>query len=126
MRIAIPHWQGRVSPVFDVARDLLLVDIEKAAELHRESRTLISQNPLRRAREVADLGTDLLICGAISMVMETALLGAGIQVIGFVCGDIEEIRQAFMAGDLAGPRFLMPGICAKRRRVRSRSGTQGR
>jgi len=27
MKIAIPNWQGRVSPVFDVARDVLLVDV---------------------------------------------------------------------------------------------------
>jgi len=27
MKVAIPHWQGRISPVFDVAGALLLVDV---------------------------------------------------------------------------------------------------
>lgn len=114
MRIALPHWQGRISPVFDVADDLLLVDIEHLTELHRESRNLINQDPLRRAKEVVNLGTDILICGAISQVLEIALTGAGVKVFGFVCGDIEEIMRAFNAGDLLNPRFMMPG---RRRKI---------
>ena len=33
MRIVIPQWQGRVSPVFDVAVNLLLIDIEEGRDV---------------------------------------------------------------------------------------------
>ena len=28
MKVAVPDWEGRVSPVFDVARQVLLVDLD--------------------------------------------------------------------------------------------------
>ena len=124
MRIAIPHWQGRVSPVFDVADDLLLVDIERAAESYREQRTLVSVDPFHRAAEVAGFGTDVLICGAISLVLETALNTAGVRVFGFICGSVEEIVGAWLTGGLGNPRFYMPGRCTKRRRQCFRHGPE--
>src|SRR3989339_815308 len=36
MRIAIAHWQGRVSPVFDVSDQLFLIDIENGREQMRQ------------------------------------------------------------------------------------------
>ncbi|MFH1139129.1 MAG: NifB/NifX family molybdenum-iron cluster-binding protein [Pseudomonadota bacterium] len=117
MRVALPYWHGRVSPVFDVAQDLLVVDIEKSVESQRESRALIYADPWRRAGELAGLGTDVLICGAISRVLEAALTRSGVKVIGFVCGNIEEVVSAFMDGDIMSPRFWMPGRCSRKRRV---------
>ena len=117
MRVAIPHWQGRVSPVFDVATDLLLVDVEQSVESHREYRLLTNSDPLGRAKEVAGLGPDVVICGAVSMVLETALINAGIKVFGFVCGKVEDIMGAFISGGLTDSQFLMPGTCSKRRRA---------
>lgn len=120
MRIAIPCWQGRVSPVFDVAEEMLLLDVGKTSEPQRENRSLLKSDPLGRARELANLHPDILICGAISLALENALLGSGIQVVGFVCGNVEEIVAAFLTGDISDSRFLMPGSCSKRRRVRLR------
>lgn len=117
MRIAIPQWQGRVSPVLDVADDLLLIDVERAIESCRERRWLSRTDPFQRAAEVAALGTDIVICGAISLVLENALATAGISVYGFVCGSIEEVIQAYLTGCLDSPRFLMPGRCSKKRRA---------
>ena len=124
MRIAIPYWQGRVSPVFDVADDLLLIDIELAAESCRERQWLTCTDPFQRAAEVAGFGTNVLICGAISLVLEIALATAGVTVFGFVCGNIEEIVKAYLTGRLGSPRFLMPGRCSKRRRLVSHGGPE--
>ena len=46
MRIAIPEWQGRVSPVFDVAVSLLLIDVDGKHEVRREQRRLLRTDPL--------------------------------------------------------------------------------
>ena len=121
MKIAIPHWQGRVSPVFDVAESLTLIDVEDGREVRRETVILSSRDPFGRAKEISALGTAVLLCGALTHPFQTALMGAGIQVVGFVCGDLEAVVNAFLRGQLADGRFLMPGCCGKRRK----SGCRG-
>jgi predicted Fe-Mo cluster-binding NifX family protein len=76
MKVAIPEWRGRVSPVFDVARNLLLVEVENGAEQARRNVDLIVKEPGARADFVARLGTDVLVCGAISWPLEMALAAA--------------------------------------------------
>ena len=122
MRIAIAHWTGRVSPVFDVSDRLLLIDIEDGREQRREDIKLTSDNPLERAKELSNLGTEILLCGAISNVMKVTLSGAGIQVFGFLCGDLEAVVGAFISGQLTDARFWMPGVREKRQRPRLSEG----
>jgi predicted Fe-Mo cluster-binding NifX family protein len=109
MKIAIPNWQGRVSPVFDASDTIVLIDIESGREQRRENFRLASLDPVRRAQEVASLGADVVLCGAISRTLESALNGAGVHVKGFVCGDLEALVEAFMAGKISDPCFQMPG-----------------
>jgi predicted Fe-Mo cluster-binding NifX family protein len=116
MRIAIPHWQGRVSPVFDVATNLLLVDLEDGRAVRREERTLPRSDPHARAAGFLGLGAGVLICGAISAPLEARLVSAGVRVIGFTCGTVEEVLNAFLSGQLPGRAFVMPGCHGWRRR----------
>jgi len=102
MRIAIAHWQDRISPVFDVSDRLLLIDIEDGRELNREDHVLNCRGPFERAREVYRLGVQVLLCGAVSRPLETALISSGVRVIGFICGR------------LANKCFQMPGYGEKR------------
>jgi len=118
MRIAIPQWQRRVSPVFDVAGSLLLVDFEDGRELRREEVRLARTDAVGRAAELSRLGPDILVCGAISALLEARLTAAGVQVIGFVCGAVEDILSGFLNGELASPAFQMPGCWGQRRRMR--------
>jgi predicted Fe-Mo cluster-binding NifX family protein len=118
MRIAIPQWQGRVSPVFDVAANLLLVEFDGTGEVGRQEVTLTAVDPTRRAQQVAQLPTDVLICGAISWPLELALRSAGVQVISQICGEVDEVMRSFLLGDLENDTFRMPGCCGRRRRAR--------
>ena len=120
MRIAIPHWQGRVSPVFDVARTLYLIDIEEGRETGRRSEVLTSRNPFRRAMEVSALHVDVLICGAVSYPLERALVGSGVRVVCCICGEIGSVIDAYMDGRLSDRRFLMPGCPGNRQGQRYR------
>jgi predicted Fe-Mo cluster-binding NifX family protein len=113
MRLAIVHWKDRVSPVFDVSDRLLLVDLDGGRELHRKDVTLERLDPFGRAKEVSSFRVEILLCGAISRVMETALIDAGVQVFSFLCGDLETILAAFLLGKLSDDRFLMPGCRGK-------------
>ncbi|MFP4053828.1 MAG: NifB/NifX family molybdenum-iron cluster-binding protein [Phycisphaerae bacterium] len=129
MKVAIPHWQGRISPVFDVAGRVLLVDVVDGAALSRRDVALESEDPQQRAADLANLGGELLICGAISRQMEMALSAVGIEVIPQTCGEVEEVLVAFTQGRLPQEAFLMPGCCRRRRQLctgRRRRRRQGR
>jgi predicted Fe-Mo cluster-binding NifX family protein len=116
MKIAISCRAGRVSPVFDVAKHLLLIDIEESAESARSENNIDETDLLSRATYVAELGADVLICGAISRPLQMILEAKGVEVIGQVCGNIEKILQAFLKGSLNDESFLMPG-CNMRTRA---------
>ena len=119
MRVAIPLWQGRVSPVFDEARRILLVDVSEKQEQHRQEESLVVRNPFERAQLLPKLGVDLLICGMISQTQQTALVSAGIRIIPHICGSMEEVITAFLDGRIENGALLMPG-CGGRKRMRNR------
>jgi predicted Fe-Mo cluster-binding NifX family protein len=118
MRVAIPLWQGRVSPVFDEARRILLVDVSEDKEQRRQEESLIARNPFERAQLLPKLGVDLLICGMISQMQHTALASAGINVIPHICGCMEEVIAALLDGRIENGALLMPG-CGGRKRLRN-------
>jgi predicted Fe-Mo cluster-binding NifX family protein len=123
MKVAVSQWRGRVSPVFDVAGSLLLVDVEEGRESNREEFHLDGLEAVQsRADMVARLGTNVLVCGAISWPLEVALKTAGVEVISQTCGDVDEIVAALAGGRFTEDAFLMPGCCGRRRRSRGRLG----
>ena len=117
MRVAIPLWQGRVSPVFDEASRILLVDFTDGWEQHRHEEALIVHNPFERARLFPKLGIDLLICGMISQTQQKALSSVGIRIIPHICGSMEDVIDAFLDGRLESGALLMPG-CGNPKRLR--------
>jgi predicted Fe-Mo cluster-binding NifX family protein len=124
MRLAIPYWHGRVSPVLDVAGVLLLVDVNRGEQTNRQNLALEKgRSPLERARCIQGLDVDVLICGAISWPLELALVSAGIEVITQICGEVDQVLGAFLKGQLEKGMYLMPGCYGRRRR--SRRGRQG-
>jgi predicted Fe-Mo cluster-binding NifX family protein len=118
MKVAIPVWKGRISPVLDVASKVLLVEIISHRELNRQEYTLVPSNPWARAQAIRQLGAEVLICGAVSRQLEAALRSAEIQVICNICGPVEAVLTAYCEGRLDENVFLMPGCCGRRRRFR--------
>ncbi len=118
MRTAIPIADGRISPVFDVARRLLVVDVENKREIRRAEEVLEESELAARARRVAELGVGVLICGAISRPLEAMLLSAGVEVISQTCGPVEDVLRTFVSGQLSEQAFVIPGCCGHRRRFR--------
>lgn len=126
MLVAIPVWQGRVSPVFDVAGQLLLVELDRSVETSRREERLVEEAPDRRADRIAEQGVATLICGGISRSLESLLAARGVQVIARVCGTVDEVLGAFSAGELHDERFAMPGCCNRRQRRQRRCRSGGR
>lgn len=133
MNVAIPTLADRVSPVFDVAQTMVLVDLDGDRERSRQTVPLHSRDLGRRVAELTQHGVNVLICGAISRPLEALLRAAAIEVVPQTCGAVEEVLRAFVAGRLHEPEFLMPGCCGRRRRGwcgdgggRRRAGGRGR
>ena len=118
MRIAIPIADDRISPVFDVARRLLVADAEQGVVAGWTEEALEEQSLELRARRIAELSVNVLICGAISRPLESMLVSAGVEVIPQTCGQVDEVLRTFLSGQLVGDAFVMPGCCGRRRRFR--------
>ena len=116
MRIAIPKWDGRMSPAFDFASSLLLVDIKDGSEMDRCEETLSPESAARRAARLKDLEVDVLICGAISRILAQSVTRGGIDILAYVTGPVENVLTAYMAGQLTKPEFVLPGCWPGARR----------
>lgn len=120
MRLALATWNGRISPVFDVARQVLMLDVQEGHELARHEEALPGTDPQSQATRIKALATQTLICGAISQPMAALLAANGVQVIPFTAGPVEEVLTAWQAGALPTPALSMPGCCGRRRRWHDR------
>ncbi len=116
MKIAVPIWNGFVSSVFDFAHKLLLVDIENAKVVNQFEVALESQLLPQRTGNLKNLGVDVLICGAISQALANMVTASGIQVLPYVTGEVDNVLQAYLTGQLVQPQFTMPGYWPGARR----------
>lgn len=100
--------------MFDVAVNLLLVEVDSGREVRRQETRLFATGLLARAAEFVSLGAGILICGAISAPLEAKLIASGVQVIGFTCGTVNDVLAAYLSGELEGQAFVMPGYLRRR------------
>ena len=109
MKVALSIWNNRISPVFDTSRHILIVEVVDGEEKSRGEHSIEELFPPLRARRIKELGIDLLICGAISNPVACLIDSLGIRLLPWVSGEVEEVLGAFKRGELAQPRYLMPG-----------------
>ena len=123
MVIALSVWDDRIAPVFDVAIQLLLVEIEDGKIIKQSLEQLPSGSILERAIKLQDLVINTLICGAVSRQVKSLLDMYKINVTGFISGDVQEILSAWLSDDFNEANFAMPG-CGKQKGCgnRQRSG----
>jgi predicted Fe-Mo cluster-binding NifX family protein len=109
VKVAIPQWNGRVSPVFDAAETVMLYETAQHEIRGQTLLTIKISDHLQRARWLQSLGVDTLICGALSKSLERTLTPTGITVIPFICGKTEEVIEAYIAGQLEKKDYRLPG-----------------
>jgi predicted Fe-Mo cluster-binding NifX family protein len=126
MKVALATWNGRVSPVFDVAKQVVVLDIKEGRVVARREEELPGTEPQAQADRLAMLAPQTLICGAISNAMASLLAAENIRVIPFTAGDVEKVLAAWLAGNLPNPALSMPGCCGRRRRQRTGRRCRGK
>ncbi|MFO7737828.1 MAG: NifB/NifX family molybdenum-iron cluster-binding protein [Desulfatiglandaceae bacterium] len=109
MKIAIPIWEGKVSPVFDTASRLLILQVENKNETSRFETFLDEIDLTRRCMRIQSLGIETLICGAISGHFHRMLRADDVEVIPWISGAAEDVLKAYLDGNIFDSKFLMPG-----------------
>ncbi len=126
MRIAVTIWNNRISPVFDVAQNLLMVDLDNGEETVRWNLSLSGMPPTLKIETLKKSNVEMVLCGAISELFLRLLTTSGIKVEPWISGNIEEVIQAVIQNKLSDPCYCMPGCyrfrgSGKRHRGRKRN-----
>lgn len=109
MKVAIPEHQGRVAPVFDTCRRVLIFSQDADGEVPLGLEDWSSTGRHKRPGRLKELGVEILLCGGISGWMEGQLSVQGIQTMPWLAGNVSEILEAFRLGRVAEPQYAMPG-----------------
>jgi predicted Fe-Mo cluster-binding NifX family protein len=114
MRIAIPIWEERVSPVLDSALNLMIVEVNDHKETSRFMYPLDEHDLSRRCLRIKELDVNTLICGAVSSPFQRMLQASGIDVIQEISGVVEDVLTAYLQGNLFCSKFMLPWCKRKR------------
>ena len=125
MKAAFSVWDNRIAPVFDVARQILLVETKSGHVISETRETLPDAIPVQKAVCLIEQGVGVLICGAISRPLQDMISAYGIRVIPFVAGDLREVINAWLAGKREIDLFAMPGCCKRKSRICATQGVPG-
>ncbi len=125
-RIGFTVLKNRISPLFDVAENFLVMDYEEGSVQQERVVHIGSMEFFERIRDVISLGMDVLICGAISRQYFAALMFHGLDVIPFISGEVEKIKRAYIVGELERKSYIMPGCFKHRKNILRRWKMQGR
>lgn len=108
-RIAVPAFNGRVSPVLDTCTQLYMLPSSGASNTANGMLPMTGGSIFERAGVIRKHGIRLIICGAVSEAYYHLLREAGIELVCGVTGDIDEVVAAYRSGTLGHARFRMPG-----------------
>lgn len=109
MKIAFAYWDERIAPVFDTARHVRVLEVTSGRIVNEADETLPEDLIVQKALQLVQLGIDTLVCGAISRSLHAAVNAYGIRVIPFVAGNLRDVIQAWISGNLTLDAFSMPG-----------------
>ena len=128
MKIAITVCGNRVSTVFDAADELLMIETRPGAAPEQSRAFWREDTLIDRTARIREWGVQVLICGALSGAVARMLEAAGIRVIPFIRGTVDEVFDAFCNGKLKGRHFFLPGCvpCEGRGPLRRRRRGPGR
>jgi predicted Fe-Mo cluster-binding NifX family protein len=110
IRIAIPIFRNKVSPVFDSCTRVFIVDIEEEREIDRKEIYLDALALTERVSILLKSGVETVICGGISDVMASMLMGVKIDLISDITGEIDHVLKAYLEKRLDQTQFHIPGF----------------
>jgi predicted Fe-Mo cluster-binding NifX family protein len=125
MIIGLTTWGQRISPVFDSAQNLMLVNAQGSKITSRRYEKIKLSIPLLLSEKLKAFKIEVLICGAISKELADIIESVSIHCIPFITGNAEIVLNAYIKGEILTSKFIMPG-CGKSRNTSGRGNGQGR
>lgn len=125
MKAAFTTWRDRIAPVFDVAREIVLVEADSHTQVTSSLMSLPQGAVEIKVKRLREQGVNILVCGAMSRCAHELVCAEKIDVFSFVAGDTDSVIQAWLEGCLEQKAFSMPGcVHGRQRRCRNRGGTK--
>jgi predicted Fe-Mo cluster-binding NifX family protein len=115
-KVALTVWGDRISPVFDSANTLLIVEIENKQAINRHLESFNSTKPSLLMERLIEQKVSVLICGAISEFPAHLIENSRLRLIPFITGNVDKIIDKYMKGASLVPTFSMPGCGSNRRK----------
>lgn len=112
IKVAIPIFRSRVSPVFDSCTRILLIDVEHNQEIERNEIYLDKLSLTERMAVLQKLKVKTILCSGISDLFQNMLQSVKIYLITGIAGKVDQVVSAYLSKRLNEPQFLMPGFKA--------------
>jgi predicted Fe-Mo cluster-binding NifX family protein len=135
--VGIVQMDNRVAYRLDCADSIVVAKQDRKGNVRLEQSTLSQKDAIRRVQQIAELGIETLICGAVSGFVFRMFQHHGIHVIGGVIGNAEDVLNYYLEGNLRAGAILHPrelkgsgAYCAgrpncRRKRRRNRGSRKG-
>jgi predicted Fe-Mo cluster-binding NifX family protein len=135
--VGIVRRENRVAYRLDCADTIVVARKDRKGNVELQEAVLSERDAIRRVQQIADLGIETLICGAVSGFIFRMFHHHGIRVIGGVIGNAQDVLNQYLRGNLrAGAILHTPAskkfepYCSnrqpcKRRRMRYRGSRKG-
>mgnify|MGYP001544943323 CR=1 FL=1 len=125
MKVALPLWDGKVSTVFDFAREVVVFTINENGKHNRQSFVFADTQLMSHFQLLTKERVNVLICGAISRQLAKLVDHAGIKLHINVCGPIDKVLAAWQKGELEKYRFRCLRKCKMHGQNRARNCCHG-
>jgi len=79
MKTAFAYWDDRIAPVFDIASQIHVVEIESGRVIAETEEIITNDLPVKKVFRMVDLGVSTLVCGAISRPLHAMVIASGIR-----------------------------------------------
>lgn len=109
MKVAIPRFEESVAPCFEYSATITIFVIENRKVVNQTDFTLRSRDVLDRVRLLRDQGVDTLICGGVQDRFEDLVVASGCRCISWVSGNVDDLVEMFIQGQLVPGREHAPG-----------------
>jgi len=101
MKLAITICRKRVSPLFESAETVLIVDLIDGKEIDRQSINLGGLSVSEKVAKLVGLDVDVLICGAVQVSVRSLLEKEGLRVFPWVVGRAADVLNWPMGRNLS-------------------------
>ncbi len=117
-KVAITAWEGRVSPMFDAARTLLVAEVDSSGFLNKQYEYFKPENLYQLLELLTTNKIKVLICGAVTSDTTGIIESSGVTCISFIAGKVDEVLLAYNRGYIDLSHLKMPGCNVEKKQAK--------